>query len=303
MSAYFPLNSHSSTNLANTSPPYLLLSLKSQSGEPVQVTQLDALQTFMQFGIISSLETVNKSILILFKESSAADITQKLLHGRILVDSSISISLTWYYSFDLTTSPYIKYNCKIGIPINNEEFPVSRMIIGPCGSNMKRIMAKATENSPGKQHEILKIRLRGKGSGYFEGSKEANESLHLCISSRKYSVYKTVLQLLENLLTGIYAKYSSVHKETPQVVKQESVSMSKQFHCELVRKIHASPYLIERQIEELVVIRNEARKQAQFTQADNIRDLLRAKGIILIDSKGVKGQAPEVTSWKTSNNS
>jgi len=57
---------------------------------------------------------------------------------------------------------------------------------------MKRIIEVCTKNAPrGMQNDIVKLRLRGKGSGFKEGAKqeESKEPLHLCISSRFYDKY------------------------------------------------------------------------------------------------------------------
>ena len=42
------------------------------------------------------------------------------------------------------------------------------------------------------RNDVVKLRLRGKGSGFKEGPKqeESKEPLHLCISSRFYDKYK-----------------------------------------------------------------------------------------------------------------
>ena len=43
--------------------------------------------------------------------------------------------------------------------------------------------------------------------------------------------------------------------------------------------------------------RNEARRRCDFIEADRIRDMLKCKGITLIDEKGAKGRGNNVTSW------
>lgn len=57
---------------------------------------------------------------------------------------------------------------------------------------MKLILDYCKENCSSKWTvDCLKLRLRGAGSGYREGMthEESNEPLHLCISSKDYSVY------------------------------------------------------------------------------------------------------------------
>jgi len=81
-----------------------------------------------------------------------------------------------------------KYTCRYDIQIPNErEFQVARRLIGAKGCNMKRIISQCSKNLP-QVTEVVKLRLRGKGSGFKEGPKqeESKEPLHLCISSRFY---------------------------------------------------------------------------------------------------------------------
>jgi hypothetical protein len=58
-------------------------------------------------------------------------------------------------------------------------------------------------------NEIIKLRLRGKGSGYKEGpqNKESNESLHLCISSKNQEGLIIAIELVDNLINKIYEDY------------------------------------------------------------------------------------------------
>ena len=57
--------------------------------------------------------------------------------------------------------------------------------------------------------ETVKLRLRGRGSGYKEGPEnlESIEPLHLCVSSRYFDIYSTACRFVENLLLGIYEEY------------------------------------------------------------------------------------------------
>lgn len=93
-----------------------------------------------------------------------------------------------------------KYTCRFEIGIDNDkEFQVARRIIGQKGSNMKRIV-KSTD---------AKLRLRGKGSGYLEGAAkvESPEPLHLCISCVNPAGYKQAVQLVSELLQGVYEEF------------------------------------------------------------------------------------------------
>merc|ERR1719421_2539561 len=86
-----------------------------------------------------------------------------------------------------------KYTCRFLIGIENDkEFQVARRIIGAKGANMKRIV-RQTE---------AKLRLRGMGSGYFEGAgqKESSEPLQLCVSCTSCEGYKSAVRQVDELL-------------------------------------------------------------------------------------------------------
>lgn len=100
-----------------------------------------------------------------------------------------------------------KYTCRFLIGIENDkDFQVVRRIIGAKGANMKKIV-KLTE---------AKLRLRGQGSGYFEGAgqKESSEPLQLCVSCTSSEGYRTAVTLVEELLKGVYDEYRQFCRET-----------------------------------------------------------------------------------------
>ena len=51
-------------------------------------------------------------------------------------------------------------------------------------------------------------------------------------------------------------------------------------------------------ISELLEMRNKARRELNFNEADRIRNYLRSIGVCLIDEKGRRGKAADVTTWK-----
>ena len=62
---------------------------------------------------------------------------------------------------------YGKYTCKYEILIpNDKDFQVARRLIGSKGCNMKKILNECKNNSI---NDNVKLRLRGRGSGYKEG--------------------------------------------------------------------------------------------------------------------------------------
>ena len=103
---------------------------------------------------------------------------------------------------------YGRYTCKYQILIpNDKDFQVARRLIGSKGYNMKKILNECKNSDNNK--ESVKLRLRGRGSGYKEGpeNKESDEPLHLCISAKNQEEMKNACILVENLLNKIYEDY------------------------------------------------------------------------------------------------
>jgi hypothetical protein len=103
---------------------------------------------------------------------------------------------------------YGKFTCKYEILIDNDkEFQVARRLIGSKGYNMKRIIqeCKTSENP----NENVKLRLRGRGSGYKEGpqNKESDEPLHLCISAKNQEELRKACGYVDELLDKIFQEY------------------------------------------------------------------------------------------------
>jgi len=112
-----------------------------------------------------------------------------------------------------------KYTCRFLIGIENDkEFQVARRLIGSKGSNMKKIV----------QQTEAKLRLRGVGSGYFEGSsqKESSEPLQLCISCCKIEGYKMAVRLAEDLLKRVYDEYRQYCHENALPIPDLQISLS-----------------------------------------------------------------------------
>lgn len=87
---------------------------------------------------------------------------------------------------------------------------MARRLIGAKGCNMKRIIEICCKGSNYDQfQEIVKLRLRGKGSGFKEGPRqeESNEPLHLCISSRYYDKYQLACNNVQELILNVYEEY------------------------------------------------------------------------------------------------
>ena len=100
-----------------------------------------------------------------------------------------------------------KCTCKYEILITNDkDFQIARRLIGSKGCNMKKII---NECSSRNDKDIVKLRLRGQGSGYKEGpqNKESDEPLHLCISAKNPEKMKKACFLVDELLNRIKEEY------------------------------------------------------------------------------------------------
>lgn len=106
-----------------------------------------------------------------------------------------------------------KCTCKYEIPISNlPGFSVARKIIGYRGKNMKNILNKLKDSHfKGPIQDIIKLRLRGQGSGFKEGpnERESDEPLHLCVSSQYHEKYIEACKLVEKLLKDIYREFNN----------------------------------------------------------------------------------------------
>ena len=104
---------------------------------------------------------------------------------------------------------YGRYTCKYQILIpNDKDFQIARRIIGNKGYEMKKILNECKNNNV---KDLVKLRLRGKGSGYLEGpeNQESDEPLHLCISTKDQEEMDKVCKLVDNLLNKIYEDYKN----------------------------------------------------------------------------------------------
>jgi hypothetical protein len=79
----------------------------------------------------------------------------------------------------------------------------------------------------------VKLRLRGKGSGFKEGPRqeESNEPLHLCISSRYFDKYQIACNHVQELILNVYEEYKRFCEKTKkepikdlQIKKVETVT-------------------------------------------------------------------------------
>ena len=266
---------------------------------------------------MKSLEIQGKSAIITYKELVSAYFAIQILNGKKLPELNVTLEVSWYIipekriplkEISLNPEENLKYTCRFDIQIDNDkEFQVARRLIGSKGINMKRIIEKCCKGMNAQAHDIIKLRLRGAGSGFKEGpnNAESQDSLHLCVSSKYHNKFLIAVGEIENLLTKVYKDYADycISKGKPitkinlQKIEKTSgrtftLSPSK------LREIEENTRLNEDEIEELIDIRNEARRQCNFSEADRIREILRKKGVTLMDEKGRRGRGVDVTTWK-----
>jgi len=116
-----------------------------------------------------------------------------------------------------------KFTCRYDIQIENDkDFQVAKKIIGAKGYNMKQIIDNAlaeTGYDLRSESDLIKLRLRGRGSGFKEGpaKKESDEPLHLCVSAKYHEVYANACKYVEQLLCRIYEEYKDHTKLNLQI--------------------------------------------------------------------------------------
>jgi len=73
----------------------------------------------------------------------------------------------------------------------------------------------------GMQNDVVKLRLRGKGSGFKEGPKneESKEPIHLCISSKFFDKYQLACSMAHDLLTNVYEEYKRYAEKSKKAHK------------------------------------------------------------------------------------
>ena len=300
--------------------PYLSLSVQESKNINFALEEPDVLKVFGCFGEVVSLNLAGKHAVIKYKELVSAYFALTVLNGKELPDLNVTLQVAWHTEtqrLPLSELPIpdqnsseenLKYTCRFEIQVENEkEFQVARRLIGSKGINMKRIIDKCCKGINGKAHDVIKLRLRGQGSGFKEGpnNTESLDSLHLCISSKYEDKFTMAVSEIERLLKKVYREYSEFCKSKGKVdpklelIKVEKVSgRALMLPASRFKEIEESEELSEDEIEDLIDVRNEARRQCNFSEADRIRELLRKKGVVLMDEKGRRGKGVEVTNWK-----
>mmetsp|Transcript_111203 Transcript_111203/g.208466 ORF Transcript_111203/g.208466 Transcript_111203/m.208466 type:complete len:385 (+) Transcript_111203:112-1266(+) len=195
-----------------------------------------------------------------------------------------------------------KYTCKLEVGIENEgEFRV--------GSRTIQIARQIWQDQK-FQESGGKTRLRGKGIG---GPHEAEEPLALCISCRDKAAFDRAVQYAEAQLQKVHNDYKAWCAQNGHPVPELSLKVSKKGSnftgpSDLSMFGGVDPPRGERplgaptdeEIEKLIEKRNEARKCANYKEADEVREFLKEHGVVLMDEKNAKGnfKGKEVTKWR-----
>ncbi|EER18234.1 hypothetical protein Pmar_PMAR005139 [Perkinsus marinus ATCC 50983] len=185
-----------------------------------QLTEDDLRKVFSRYGEVREV-TVNPdggSAIIRFSSMGEAEHAVRDLHGKTLNGVRGSLSVQWHNTGGTygkyNSSPSIvspdddgmdggrirKYTCRFEIGIENDrEFHVARRLIGQKGANMKRIVKLSN----------AKLRLRGQGSGFLEGTakEESHEPLHMCVSCKDPEGYRIAVSEMRMLLEQVYGEY------------------------------------------------------------------------------------------------
>eukprot|EP00913_Durusdinium_trenchii_P027076 g25411.t1 len=212
-----------------------------------------------------------------------------------------------------------KYTCRFFIGIENDnKFKVAKRIIGGNGANMKEIVRKSGD--------VAKLRLRGKGSGFAERDtgEESPEPLQLCISCPTQRGYDIARKCAEELLLRVYDEYEDYCSEKGLEVELPTIKMTERHMSgdtggaqgsgagrkgnrreRKKPKAAAKPKEEDHgerpegapgveEIEELISERNACRKRGEYSKADEIRDDLKERGVVLSDEKGAHGEGLNV---------
>ena len=199
--------------------PCLKLEIPNDHSTSFHMEKSDILKVFSHFGEIKEVRILGSIALILFKDLVSAFFAQKIFSEREIPEMNIVLRVSWYYNEDYklpvpiqepSTDLSQKYTTRFDIQIENDkDFQVARRLIGPKGINMKNIVEKCCRGMPGPMHDIIKLRLRGRGSGFREGPEkvESSEPLHICISSKYSDKLTLASDEVEKLVLHVYNEY------------------------------------------------------------------------------------------------
>ena len=246
------------------------------------------------------------------------------------------IPYTWGSASNASVPIIRKYTCRFDIQIDNDkDFHVARRIIGQKGSNMKRIVKQAGFDAKlrlrgrgsgfleGAQkqesQEPLHLCVSCKDYiGYRSAVDQVEELLgeiyleykEFChmkgmgASAKHLTVVMQEHPLMFQPTAATAASYMPTGGESPMHMPAVMLSPPMTPGSPIPPPVTVENYppvmndKESNEIEKLIEQRNEARRVCNFKEADRIRDVLRLRGIGLMDEPGGRGRGTEVTSWR-----
>ena len=183
------------------------------------LSQTDMQKVFSYFGDITDLKIFGSWAQITFSDPVSAFFAQKVFNNKEIPELHLTLAVSFYVEerrrvpfADIQNTSSSKLTARFDVIIeNDEEFQVARRIIGAKGINMKTIVEKCCKGFNGPAHDIVKLRLRGRGSGFKEGPErlESNDRLHICISSKYPDRLQIAVGEVEKLMDAVYEEYDN----------------------------------------------------------------------------------------------
>lgn len=117
----------------------------------------------------------------------------------------------WDAALTAKSTHCAKPQCQFFIGIEEDsKFKVTRKVLGPHGQHMKVIAEQSG----------AKLRLRGRGSGFLEGTEkqESTDELMLCVSAPDGAGYAEAVRLVSELLDRVYEDYRAFCRKSGRAV-------------------------------------------------------------------------------------
>merc|ERR1712217_447039 len=120
----------------------------------------------------------------------------------------------------------------------------------------------------------------------------------LCISCKDQVAYDRAVNYAEAQLQKVHADYKAFCQQGGKPIPELSVKVSRQGVFDSAqspggdandRGERPPNAPSDEEIERLIEERNEARKSANYKRANEVRETLKAQGVVLMDEKGAKG--------------
>jgi hypothetical protein len=179
-------------------------------------------KVFSYFGDVTDLKIFGSWALITFSDPVSAFFAQKVFNEKEIPELELTLAVNFFVEerrrvpfADIQNTSSAKLTARFDVMIeNDEEFQVARRIIGAKGINMKTIVEKCCKGLNGPAHDIVKLRLRGKGSGFKEGPErmESTDRLHICVSSKYQDRLQMAAGEVEKLLDAVYGEYDAFRR-------------------------------------------------------------------------------------------